>query len=121
MQKLERPETLNGKTYKLKTGLGSLFVTINELDGKPVELFATIGKSGTSIIAKAEVVGRFVSTCLRYNIPIEEVVKQLIDITGSEPIAVGDTIVKSIPDAVGQLLRRLYLKPPADSTSTGGL
>ena len=116
MQKRARPETLEGKTYKLKTGLGNLFVTINELDGKPFELFATIGKSGTSIIAKSEVVGRFVSTALRYNIPVEEIVKQLIDISGSEPLAVGNTVVKSIPDAVGQLLQRLYVKAPLDTS-----
>lgn len=107
-----RPETLIGKTHRLKTGLGWLYITINELDGKPVEVFATIGKSGASIMAKAEVIGRFVSLCLRYEVPMKEIVEQLIDISGSEPIASGDVVIKSIPDAVGKLLYHLYIKTP---------
>lgn len=107
-----RPETLVGKTHRIRTGYGWLYITINELDGKPVELFATIGKSGASIMAKAEVIGRFVSLCLRYDIPLKEIIDQLIDVSGSEQIPVGDTIIKSIPDAVGKLLYRLYIKTP---------
>jgi ribonucleoside-diphosphate reductase alpha chain len=107
-----RPEILTGKTHRIKTGYGWLYVTINELDNTPVELFATIGKSGASIMAKAEVIGRFVSLCLRYQIPIKEIIDQLIDVSGSEPIAMGDTVIKSIPDAIGKLLHHLYIKTP---------
>ena len=107
-----RPEVLIGKTHRIKTGYGWLYVTINELDGKPIEVFATIGKSGASILAKAEIIGRFVSLCLRYEVPMKEIIDQLIDISGSEPIATGDTIIKSIPDAIGKLLHHLYIKTP---------
>ena len=41
----DRPETLQGLTTKVVTGLGSLYLTVNELDGKPFEVFAIIGKS----------------------------------------------------------------------------
>ncbi|MDO8598768.1 MAG: ribonucleoside-diphosphate reductase, adenosylcobalamin-dependent, partial [bacterium] len=42
-----RPEIMNGKTYKVATAYGTLFVTINEdADAQPFEVFATIGKSG---------------------------------------------------------------------------
>jgi len=38
---VERPEELPGKTYKLKTPLAeaALYVTVNDCDGKPFELF----------------------------------------------------------------------------------
>jgi hypothetical protein len=37
----ERPEKLYGKTYKIKTPLAehALYVTINDLDGRPFEIF----------------------------------------------------------------------------------
>ena len=106
-----RPETLQGKTYKIPTGLGSLFVTINEVDGLPFEVFLTIGKSGASILAKAEVTARLTSLALRNDIPVAEVVKQLIDISGSELMPYKDMVIRSIPDALGKLLRDLYLTP----------
>jgi ribonucleoside-diphosphate reductase alpha chain len=104
----ERPETLVGKTYRVKTGLGKLYVTINEIDGEPFEVFATIGKSGGSITAKAEVTGRLVSLALRHGVPLKEIIEQLTEISGQYPLAVGKEVIKSIPDAVGKLLRRLY-------------
>lgn len=109
--KVPRPETLEGTTIKVETGLGKLYVTINEIDGKPVEVFATIGKSGGSIMAKAEVTGRLTSLALRYGIPVQDIVDELVDIAGGQPLMVKDQMIKSIPDAVGKLLRKRYLMP----------
>ena len=107
--KLPRPETLDSLTTKIPTGYGNLYITITELEGKPFEVFCTISKSGQSIMAKAEVVGRLVSLALRNEIPVKEVIDQLIDISGDHPLAWKDTIIKSIPDAVGKLLKRRYI------------
>ena len=108
--KTPRPETLSSTVIKVPTGYGALYVTINEdVKGKPFEVFCTIGKSGRSITAKAEVVGRLVSLAIRYSIPMKDIVNQLIDISGEQPTAWKDTVIKSIPDAVGQLLKRRYL------------
>jgi len=112
MALLERPETLPSKTHKIPTGLGNLYITITEHEGRPVEVFAYTGKCGQSIMAKAEVTGRLVSLALRHNIPVELIAKQLVNISGEHPIMYKDTLIKSIPDAVGQLLQRLYVKTP---------
>ncbi|HSM89002.1 MAG TPA: vitamin B12-dependent ribonucleotide reductase, partial [Desulfobacterales bacterium] len=58
---LDRPETLFGFTTKTKTGYGHLYVTVTEFEGRPFEVFATIGKSGRSTTAKTEAIGRLVS------------------------------------------------------------
>ena len=107
--KLERPESLTSFTTKVPTGHGNLYITITEYEGKPFEVFASIGKSGRSIMAKAEVTGRLASLALRNGVDIKEVIDQLIDISGELPIAWKDGVVKSIPDAIGKVLKMKYL------------
>jgi ribonucleoside-diphosphate reductase alpha chain len=105
----ERPEILPSKTTKIETGYGNLYVTVTESEeGKPFEVFATIGKSGGSIMAKAEVTGRMASLALRYGIPVQSVIRQLKGISGDKPHAIGSILVKSIPDAVAQVLEKMY-------------
>jgi len=108
--KPERPDTLNSKTYKVPTGHGNLYIIVSENEeGQPLEVFALIGKCGGSTMAKAEVTGRMVSLALRHGIPLEDIVKQLIDIGGGEPRGWKKTVIKSIPDGVATILKRYYL------------
>ncbi|WP_029896126.1 vitamin B12-dependent ribonucleotide reductase [Desulfohalovibrio reitneri] len=106
---MQRPEMVYGFTRKVRTGLGELYLTINEVDGKPFEVFATIGKSGHSIMAKAEAVGRLVSLALRSGIGVEEIVKQLEGIGGEYTVFAKKRLLKSIPDAVAYVLRQRYM------------
>ncbi|MFW5970822.1 MAG: ribonucleotide reductase N-terminal alpha domain-containing protein [Desulfovermiculus sp.] len=108
--KKPRPDKLPGHTYRVQTGLGKLYLTVNELDGKPFEVFATIGQSGKSQTAKAEAVGRLVSLCLRSDVPMQEIVGQLEGIGGDYPTFANGRLHKSIPDAVGWILRTMYLE-----------
>ncbi|NCC23753.1 MAG: hypothetical protein EOM25_00940, partial [Deltaproteobacteria bacterium] len=106
----ERPEIMYGFTQKVKTGLGELYLTVNEHEeGKPFEVFATIGRSGRSITAKAEAIGRLVSLILRSGIPVEEVVKQLKGIGGEHPVFQKKGMLLSIPDAVAWVLENRYM------------
>lgn len=105
----ERPETLSGFTTKIKTGLGDLYVTVTEMDGLPFEVFATIGKSGRSTTAKTEAIGRLISLAFRSGIKVEKVVEQLKGIGGEHPIFQNGGIVRSIPDAISQVLENRYL------------
>ncbi|MGM0582988.1 MAG: vitamin B12-dependent ribonucleotide reductase, partial [Bacteroidota bacterium] len=72
----------------------------------PFEVFATIGKGGKSIAAKAEAIGRMVSLSLRSGIAVDEVIKQLDNIGGDYPIFQKGGLVKSIPDAIAKELRK---------------
>ena len=82
----ERPETLEGFTTKMMTGMGNLYVTVTEYNGKPFEIFATIGKSGRSTTAKTEAIGRLVSLALRSGVDVDKIVKQLEGIGGEYPV-----------------------------------
>jgi ribonucleoside-diphosphate reductase alpha chain len=114
----DRPETLEGFTTKMATGYGNLYVTVTEYDGRPFEVFATIGKSGRSTTAKTEAIGRLVSLALRSGVNVENIVSQLKGIGGEHPVFQKDGLVLSIPDAIGRVLENRYLK---DSKSKGRL
>ena len=107
--KKERLETLTSSTTKVPTGHGNLYITITEHEGNPFEVFCTIGKSGGSVMAKAEVTGRMVSLALRHEIPLADIVDQLIDISGSDQRPWKKILIKSIPDAVGKILKERYI------------
>jgi len=106
----ERPETLEGFTTKMVTGYGNLYVTVTELEGRPFEVFATIGKSGRSTTAKTEAIGRLVSLALRSGVSVKDIVDQLKGIGGEHPVFQKDGLVLSIPDAIARVLERRYLK-----------
>jgi ribonucleoside-diphosphate reductase alpha chain len=107
---LDRPGTLEGFTTKMVTGLGNLYVTVTEMNGRPFEVFATIGKSGRSTTAKTEAIGRLVSLAFRSGVDVETVVDQLKGIGGEHPVFQKDGLVLSIPDAVSRILENRYLK-----------
>lgn len=104
----ERPLELEGKTTKIATGLGTLFVTISMHEDKPFEMLATISKSGRDVNAMTEAIGRLISLWLRSDGDIESLVEQLKGIGGETPLASGKGIVRSIPDAIAQLLEKRF-------------
>jgi ribonucleoside-diphosphate reductase alpha chain len=106
----DRPETLEGFTSKVVTGMGNLYVTVTEYEGKPFEVFATIGKSGKSTTAKTEAIGRLVSLALRSGVSVEKIVEQLRGICGEHPVFQKDGLILSIPDAISRVLEKRYLK-----------
>ena len=107
-QPLARPDSLPSTTHKISTGLGNLYITITFSNGKPFEVFASIGKSGYSTMADAEAIGRLISLALRSGIPTDQVVSQLKGIGGAEPIFHHGLLVQSIPDAIAQVLERHF-------------
>jgi ribonucleoside-diphosphate reductase alpha chain len=111
----DRPETLEGFTTKIKTGLGQLYVTVTEFEGQPFEVFATIGKSGRSTTAKTEAIGRLVSLALRAGVKVSAIVDQLKGIGGEHPVFQHGGLVLSIPDAIARVLEKRYL-----AETTGG-
>jgi ribonucleoside-diphosphate reductase alpha chain len=116
---LGRPDIVYGFTQKVRTGLGELYLTVNEVEGKPFEVFATIGRSGRSITAKAEAIGRLVSLALRSGVHVREIVKQLKGIGGEHPVFQKKGMLLSIPDAVSWVLENRYLQ--GNTPQAGGM
>jgi ribonucleoside-diphosphate reductase alpha chain len=108
-----RPMVLQGTTYRTPTPLGSAYITINENgDRMPFEVFANVGKAGSDTAAVAEAIGRLISLTLRMPSPLSaeerlvEVIDQLSGIGGRRPMGFGPNRVRSLPDAIAQVLAR---------------
>jgi ribonucleoside-diphosphate reductase alpha chain len=108
-----RPTVLRGTTYRTPTPLGTAYITINENgDHSPFEVFANVGKAGSDTAAVAEAIGRLISLTLRMPSPLTtqerltEVIDQLVGIGGPRPLGFGPNRVRSLPDAIAQVLAR---------------
>lgn len=107
-----RPQKLTGATYEWPTPLGKAFITINELDERPVEVFVNIGKAGSDVAAASEALGRLVTLFLKHAaIPSTErkvslLVDHLANIGGSSSVGFGENRVSSVPDAMAKSLRK---------------
>ena len=107
----ERPEILPGRTIRVRSPFGTVYVTLNEKNGSPSEIFLNTGKCGSDLAAHAEAIGRLCSLLLCLPSPVSEVqrIQSIIDslkgIGGSKN---GDT-ARSIPDAIAFALSQ-YLK-----------
>jgi len=112
-QKRQRPPVLKGRTLKMNSPLGDMYVTINEDDaGRPFEVFCTLGKAGGSAFAHAEAMGRLMSLALRSGVPITALRDQLRGISSDRAVGVGPNKVLSAPDAIGQAIEK-YLEEQA--------
>ncbi|MCP4582033.1 MAG: vitamin B12-dependent ribonucleotide reductase [candidate division Zixibacteria bacterium] len=104
----DRPETLHGITEKIRTGFGNLYVTINTHEGQPFEIFAQIGKSGHDTMADTEAVCRMISLALRTGVPVEKIIEQLKGIGGDAQVFGAGGLVRSMPDAIAQILHKHF-------------
>jgi ribonucleoside-diphosphate reductase alpha chain len=100
---MRRPQALAGTTYRVPTATGTMFITINELDGQPVEVFCRLGKGGSHAEADSEMAGRLISVALRLQAPVPRterlrlIQEQLEGIGGFGP-----NRVRSIADAIAK-------------------
>ena len=81
-----RPRLISGKTVKVSTGCGNIYVTINEdEEGNPFEVFTAIGKAGGCAASQTESTGRLASLALRSGIGVDDVMSQLRGISCHQP------------------------------------
>ncbi|WP_337287929.1 vitamin B12-dependent ribonucleotide reductase, partial [Candidatus Methylomirabilis sp.] len=106
-----RPRTMKGVTYRSETPLGTAFITVNQNgEGEPFEVFASVGKAGSDTSAVSEAIGRLISMILRLPSPmsprerVAQIVNQLSGIGGRRPMGFGKDRVRSLPDAIAQVL-----------------
>ncbi len=101
-----RPDVVTGRTQRIRTGYGNLFVTVNEDEFGLVEVFAQIGRGGGYTASFTEAVARLISICLRSGVPVEEIIKQLEGIRSPRLAWDHQEAIFSVPDALAKALRR---------------
>src|SRR3990170_1175435 len=116
-----RPDTIVGRTQKILTGYGALYVTINEDDKGLFEVFAQIGRGGGYTASFTEGIARLVSLCLRSGVPVDEITDQLEGIRSPRIALDHGERIYSIPDAIAKAIKRhlgaqrASVQPPVES------
>ena len=99
-----RPNTTIGTTRRIRTGEGTLYITINEDENGLCEVFTTIGKAGGNAAAQSEAISRLISLALRSGVDPNAIIKQLKGISGPNPTWEDGRLILSTPDAIGKSL-----------------
>ncbi len=101
-----RPDVITGRTQKVMTGYGAVYITVNEDDQGLFEIFAQSGRGGGYTASFTEAVARLTSLCLRSGIPVDEIIDQLEGIRSPRIAYDHGEHVLSIPDAIAKALKR---------------
>jgi len=99
-----RPNQTSGVTRRIRTGEGTLYITINEDENGLCEVFTTIGKAGGNAAAQSEAISRLISLSLRSGLDPHAIVRQLKGISGPNPTWEDGRLILSTPDAIGKAL-----------------
>jgi len=99
-----RPAITEGRTRRMRTGDGTLYVTVNEDENGLCEVFTAIGKAGGTVAAQTEAISRLISLSLRSGVDPNSIINQLKGISGPNPTWEDGQLILSTPDAIGRAL-----------------
>jgi len=100
---IERPRELSGRTYLCQSGCCRLYVTVNLLDDKPMEVFIrTVGSGGCE--ANSSALGRAISTGLQNGVPYTKFVKQFAKVNCIVALKNRSSEGHSCADVVGRCI-----------------
>jgi ribonucleoside-diphosphate reductase alpha chain len=115
-----RPNVLKGEIIKTKTGSGTLYTSLGmDENGMPIEIFINISKHGSETSSFSEALGRLISIALQSGVPSDRIADSIIGIVGDKPTWDNGKLIKSIPDAVGRVLRQYSQQSQSASDDSG--
>lgn len=117
----KRPKITRGQTERVKTGCGTLYVTINEDEQGICEVFTTIGKAGGCSAAFAEGLARMISLALRSGVELKQIIRQLKGIRCPHPMWQDGKLIQSCPDAIAQVLERYLAEKEGRTIQTADI
>lgn len=108
----ERPKELLGHTYRILTGCGKMYITVNHDEIGLFEIFARVGKNGGCSSAQLELACRSITAGLRAGVDPKVFIKQAKGIRcpssvwedGQQILSCGDAIGRAIESENGKLL-----------------
>ena len=101
-----RPASLTGETFRVRTGHGNAYITINKDERDEMfEVFAVIGKAGSCDSVTMQAVTRLISLALRTGVDPEEVIEQLRG-NACCPFYDDGVLVQSSADAVAIAMQK---------------
>lgn len=111
MTRRRPPMTRHGKTHKITLNSVTLYLTVNEVDGKPIELFC---KADEGLQGWVDTLCITASLALQWGCPIEDIIRHW---RGQRfpPHSLGQGT--SVPDALARMLAKQYVKENHDSPS----
>lgn len=101
--KVKAPMEAWGMRLKKRSDVGNVYTAVFKTEnGKPVEVFINVGKSGGYVAGAAEVTGRLASLALKHGADLDEVAAELIGVACGTPYGVGPNAILSMFDAAGK-------------------
>ncbi len=108
----QRPAITIGTTQKIETGCGHMYVTINSDEKGACEVFTQMGKVGGCASAQLEAIARLTSLCLRSNVKVSSIVRQLKGIRCPSPMWSNGNMVTSCADSLAKSLEKFVQLEP---------
>lgn len=99
-----RPPKVSGATYKLKTGCGSLYITVNYDKYGLLEVFARMGKAGGCFSAQSDAITRIISLALQNDVEPEKIIEKLRHIKCPSPSTDSGETIQSCADAIARAM-----------------